>query len=101
VGREVHYCVYALECCSQPSLVGDIAFDEFEAFGELRESSGEIVVEQNLIAGAAQRARRVTADVACPQLPGSPWRILNALGLHERKANKVVDCGRGDKQTMR
>jgi len=77
----VHYCVYALKCCPKTRFVGDVAFDKFEGFDELRESGGKIVLEQNLIAGTAQSARRVTADVACSaSYQDRHGGILNALG---------------------
>jgi hypothetical protein len=61
----VHHRVYAREHWPKLGFVGDIALHKFEALRQAAEPGGEIVIKHDLIAGTPQRARRMTADVAC------------------------------------
>ena len=65
VGGKVHHRVHAREHWPEPGFVGDVALHKFEALRQSAKSGGEIVIEHDLIAGTPQRARRMTADVAC------------------------------------
>jgi hypothetical protein len=46
-------------------MIENIAVDEFESVGEKFVTRREIVEDDDLVAGAAKSACRVTADVAC------------------------------------
>src|ERR1700758_1592567 len=65
VGGEVHDGVDAGENVVELRLIGYVALDELEAFGQATETGGEIVVDDDLISGSTQCASGVTADVAC------------------------------------
>lgn len=65
VGGEVHDGIDTREHMMKFALVADVALDELEAFGELAEAGGKIVVDDDVIAGFAQGAGGMTADVTC------------------------------------
>jgi len=65
MGGKVHHRVHARQHRPELGFVGDVTFHQFEALRQAPEAGGEIVIEQNFIAGTPQRARRVTPDITC------------------------------------
>ena len=65
VGGKVHHRIHPRQHRPEPGFVGNVALYQFKALRQTAEPGGEIVVQHDIIAGTSQRARRMTADVAC------------------------------------
>src|ERR1700692_2612867 len=65
VRSEVHNRVHSREHSPQLSFVGNVTLHKFKALRQPSKPAGKIVVNNDIIAGTAQRARRMTADITC------------------------------------
>ena len=85
MGGEVHDGIGTRQRGGEARWVGDVALDELEAAGQAAMAGGEVVVDDDVVAGTPQRAGRVAADVT--RSAGDQDRQF-ALPYHFRKPGR-------------